>query len=58
VLTGVVAAFLSKGMEGDVAAVAAAAACGKASHLAAERHGQAGMIAGDVVESLSPALSR
>jgi hydroxyethylthiazole kinase-like uncharacterized protein yjeF len=58
VLTGVVAAFLSKGMEGDVAAVAAAAACGTASHLAAERHGQAGMIARDVVESLSPALSR
>jgi hydroxyethylthiazole kinase-like uncharacterized protein yjeF len=58
VLTGVVAAFLSKGMEGDVAAVAAAAACGTASYLAAERHGQAGMIARDVVESLSPALSR
>jgi ADP-dependent NAD(P)H-hydrate dehydratase / NAD(P)H-hydrate epimerase len=58
VLTGVVAAFLAKGMEGDVAAVAAAAACGIASHLAAERHGQAGMIARDVVESLSPALSR
>jgi ADP-dependent NAD(P)H-hydrate dehydratase / NAD(P)H-hydrate epimerase len=58
VLTGVVAAFLSKGMDGDVAAVAAAAACGTASHLAAERHGQAGMIARDVVESLSPALSR
>jgi ADP-dependent NAD(P)H-hydrate dehydratase / NAD(P)H-hydrate epimerase len=58
VLTGVVAAFLSKGMEGDVAAVAAAAACGVASQVAAERRGQAGMIARDVIESLSPALSR
>jgi NAD(P)H-hydrate epimerase len=58
VLTGVVAAFLSKGLEGDVAAITAAAACGVASQVAAESHGQAGMIARDVVESLSPALSR
>ncbi len=58
VLTGVAAAFLSKGMEGSLAAVAAAAACGVASQVAAERHGEAGMIARDVVEALSPALSR
>ena len=58
VLTGVVAAFLSKGMEAGAAAAAAAAACGVASEIAAERHGQAGMIARDVIESLSPALSR
>jgi NAD(P)H-hydrate epimerase len=58
VLTGVVAAFLAKGLEGSLAAVAAAAACGVASDLAAERHGYAGMIARDVVEALSPALSR
>ncbi|HWB57440.1 MAG TPA: NAD(P)H-hydrate dehydratase [Gaiellaceae bacterium] len=58
VLTGVVAAFLAKGMEADVAAAAASAACGVASGLAAERHGVAGMIASDVVEALSPALSR
>ena len=57
VLTGVVAAFLAKGMEGTVAAAAAAAACGTASRLASERHGQAGMIARDVIEALSPALS-
>jgi hydroxyethylthiazole kinase-like uncharacterized protein yjeF len=57
VLTGVVGAFLAKGMEAGAAAVAAAAACGVASKLGAERHGQAGMIAGDVVEALSPALS-
>ena len=58
VLTGVAAAFLAKGMDGALAAAAAAAACGTASQLAAERHGQAGLIAGDVVEALSPALSR
>jgi ADP-dependent NAD(P)H-hydrate dehydratase / NAD(P)H-hydrate epimerase len=58
VLTGVVAAFLAKGLNPRRAAAAAAAACGTAADLAAERHGQAGMIARDVVESLSPALSR
>jgi hydroxyethylthiazole kinase-like uncharacterized protein yjeF len=58
VLTGVTAAFLAKGMDGALAAAAAAAACGTASQLAAERHGQAGLIASDVVEALSPALSR
>jgi ADP-dependent NAD(P)H-hydrate dehydratase / NAD(P)H-hydrate epimerase len=57
VLTGVVGAFLAKGMEAAAAAVSAAAACGVASKLATERHGQAGMIARDVVEALSPALS-
>ncbi len=57
VLTGVVASFLAKGMEAGRAAIAAAAACGTASHVAAERHGEAGMIARDVVEALSPALS-
>ena len=57
VLTGVVGAFLAKGLEGSLAATAAAAACGVASQLAAERHGQAGMIARDVIEALSPALS-
>jgi NAD(P)H-hydrate epimerase len=58
VLTGVVAAFLAKGMEPRLAAAAAAAACGVAADLAAERHGQAGLIARDVIEALSPALSR
>jgi ADP-dependent NAD(P)H-hydrate dehydratase / NAD(P)H-hydrate epimerase len=57
VLTGVVAAFLAKGLEGSLAATAAAAACGVASRIAAERHGQAGMIARDVIDALSPALS-
>ena len=57
VLTGIVAAFLSKGMDGKVAAAAAAAAGGAAARVAGERHGEAGMIASDVVEALSPALS-
>jgi NAD(P)H-hydrate epimerase len=58
VLTGVVAAFLAKGMEPRLAAAAAAAAHGEAARLAAERHGEAGLVASDVVESLSAALSR
>lgn len=57
VLAGAVAAFLAKGMEARLAAAAAAAACGVAADLAAERHGQAGLIARDVVEALSLALS-
>jgi ADP-dependent NAD(P)H-hydrate dehydratase / NAD(P)H-hydrate epimerase len=58
VLTGVVAAFLAKGMDARFGAAASAAACGVAAGIAAERHGQAGMIARDVIEALSPALSR
>ncbi len=58
VLTGVVGSFLSKGMEAGLAAAAAAATCGVASRIAADRHGQAGMIARDIVEALSRALSR
>jgi len=58
VLTGIAAAFLAKGVEPRLAAAAAAAAAGVAASLAAERHGTAGMIARDVIEALSPALSR
>jgi NAD(P)H-hydrate epimerase len=57
VLTGVVAAFLAKGMEAQLAGAAAAAAGGVAARIASERHGQAGMIARDVIDALSPALS-
>ena len=57
VLTGIVAAFLAKGMEPQLAAAAGAAAAGIAADRAAESHGAAGMIARDVVEALSPALS-
>jgi NAD(P)H-hydrate epimerase len=57
VLTGVVAAFLAKGMEPQLAAAAAAATAGIAAERAAETHGEAGLIARDVIEALSPALS-
>jgi ADP-dependent NAD(P)H-hydrate dehydratase / NAD(P)H-hydrate epimerase len=57
VLTGIVAAFLSKGLEARPAAAAAAAAQGVAANLAADRHGSAGLLARDVIEALSPALS-
>jgi NAD(P)H-hydrate epimerase len=57
VLTGIAAAFLAKGMDAQLGAAAAAAAGGRAASLAAERHGTAGMIARDVIDSLSPALS-
>ncbi|HEX2110793.1 MAG TPA: NAD(P)H-hydrate dehydratase [Gaiellaceae bacterium] len=58
VLTGIVAAFLAKGMDPQRAAAAAAAAGGAAAGEAAKRHGWAGMIARDVIEALSPVLSR
>jgi NAD(P)H-hydrate epimerase len=57
VLTGIAAAFLAKGMEPRLAAAAASAAQGVAAELAAEHHGEAGLLARDVVEALSPALS-
>jgi len=53
VLTGVVAAFLAKGMEPRLAAAAACAAQQRASVEAPQR---AGLIAGDVVEALPRAL--
>jgi ADP-dependent NAD(P)H-hydrate dehydratase / NAD(P)H-hydrate epimerase len=58
VLTGIVAAFLAKGMDARTAAAAAAAAGGVAAVIAAERHGAQGLIARDVVEALSQAVSR
>ena len=57
VLTGTRAAFLAKGREAQAAATAAAAAGGVGAALAAERHGGPGMMARDVIEALSPALS-
>lgn len=57
VLTGVVGAFLAKGLEPQLAAAAAAAAQGVAAGLAAAEAGMAGMIASDVIPALSRALS-
>jgi ADP-dependent NAD(P)H-hydrate dehydratase / NAD(P)H-hydrate epimerase len=58
VLTGIVAAFLAKGMDAPTAAAGAAAAGGIAAGIAGERHGVQGLIARDVIESLSLAVSR
>jgi NAD(P)H-hydrate epimerase len=55
VLTGIMAAFLAKGMEPQQAAAAACAAQQLASHEAAQRFG---LVAGDVVEALPPTLAR
>jgi NAD(P)H-hydrate epimerase len=53
VLTGIVAAFLAKGLEPQRAAVAAAAAQQRASVLAPQR---AGLVASDLIEALPRAL--
>jgi hydroxyethylthiazole kinase-like uncharacterized protein yjeF len=53
VLTGVVAAFLAKGLEPQVAAAAAAVAHGCAARLAPH---QAGLVASDILQSLPDAL--
>jgi hydroxyethylthiazole kinase-like uncharacterized protein yjeF len=53
VLTGVVAAFLAKGVEARIAAAAAAVACDAAAALGHDR----GLIASDVVELLPRALA-
>jgi NAD(P)H-hydrate epimerase len=52
VLTGVVAAFLAKGMDGWEAATCAAVAHAAAGGSAAERVGPMGIIAGDVIDAL------
>jgi ADP-dependent NAD(P)H-hydrate dehydratase / NAD(P)H-hydrate epimerase len=54
VLTGIVAAFLAKGMEPRLAAAAAATAHGVAAQLAGK---PTGMIASDVIDALPAALS-
>ncbi len=52
VLTGVVAAFLAKGMDGWEATTCAAVAHAAAGASAAERVGPMGIIAGDVIDAL------
>jgi ADP-dependent NAD(P)H-hydrate dehydratase / NAD(P)H-hydrate epimerase len=53
VLTGVIAAFLSKGMEARLAAAAGAVAHGRAAELAPH---QVGLVASDLIDSLPLAL--
>jgi NAD(P)H-hydrate epimerase len=55
VLTGITAAFLSKGMDARLAAAAAATAQGRAAFLASKSRG---LVASDVVEALPRALAR
>jgi NAD(P)H-hydrate epimerase len=55
VLTGIVAAFLSKGLSARLAAAAAAAAQARAASLAARPRG---LVASDVIEALPSALAR
>jgi len=55
VLTGIVASFLAKGLEPRLAAAAGAVAHGRAALLARHR---AGLVAGDLLESLPAALER
>jgi NAD(P)H-hydrate epimerase len=54
VLTGVVAAFLAKGVDARLAAAAAAFAHGRAAALALH---QVGLVASDVIAALPDALS-
>ena len=54
VLTGIVAAFLAKGVEPQLAAAAAAAAQQRASVEAPQR---AGLVAGDLIDALPRVLS-
>jgi NAD(P)H-hydrate epimerase len=54
VLTGVIASFLSKGMDARLAAAAGAVAHGRAAELAPH---QVGLVASDVIDSLPLALS-
>lgn len=55
VLTGITAAFLSKGLDARLAAAAAATAQGRAAFLAEKSRG---LVASDVVEALPQALAR
>jgi NAD(P)H-hydrate epimerase len=55
VLTGIVAAFLSKGLDARLAVAAAAAAQARAASLAAKPRG---LVASDVIEALPHALAR
>jgi NAD(P)H-hydrate epimerase len=55
VLTGVIAAFLAKGMDARLAAAAGSVAQGRAALLASKPRG---LVAGDIVESLPQALEQ
>ena len=58
VLTGIVGAFLAKGMQPQLAVASASATAGLAAHRASQTMGTAGLIARDVVNTLSPIVSQ
>ena len=58
VLTGMVGAFLARGLDAGDALVSAVYLHGLAGDVAAERHGQESLIAGDVIEALPEAFRR
>jgi len=58
VLTGILGAFLARGLSADDALVSAVYLHGLAGDVAAERHGQESLIAGDVIEGLPEAFRR
>jgi NAD(P)H-hydrate epimerase len=58
VLTGIIAGFIAQGYEPFDAAVLGAFVHGYAGDLAADAHGQAGMVAGDILEAVPLALKK
>jgi NAD(P)H-hydrate epimerase len=58
VLTGILGAFLARGLEPAAAVPAAVYLHGLAGDVAAERLGQESLVAGDVIEALPEAFRR
>jgi NAD(P)H-hydrate epimerase len=58
VLTGILGAFLARGLDAADALMAAVYLHGLAGDVAAERHGQESLVAGDVIEALGEAFRR
>ena len=58
VLTGIIGAFLGRGMDGLASSSLGAFVHGLAGDLAAEKNGEMGMIAGDVLDELPEAFMR
>ena len=56
VLTGIIAAFLGQGIRPDVAATLGVYIHGAAGDIAAQRTGEYGLVASDIVDSIGPAI--
>lgn len=57
VLTGVIAAFMAQGYPTDWSVVLGVYVHGLAGDLAARKHGQHGLLAGDIAEAVGPAIA-